>query len=53
MKLESDTAAEGLTLEDLEIEPGEIETFIRDVIVHVGEPVILRHLTTGPVGTKD
>jgi hypothetical protein len=37
MKLESDAAAENLTLEDLEIQPGEVETYIRDIIVHVGE----------------
>ncbi len=38
MKLESDAAAENLTLEDLEIPSGEVETYIRDIIVHVGEP---------------
>jgi hypothetical protein len=37
-KLESDAATEGLTVADLEIEPGEVEPYIRDVIVHVGEP---------------
>ena len=37
MKLESDAAAEGLTLEDLEIQPGEAEKYIRNIIVHVGE----------------
>ena len=38
VKLESDAATEGLTVEDLEIEPGEVEAYIRDIIVHVGEP---------------
>lgn len=38
MKLKSDAAVENLTLEDLEIQPGEAETFIRDIIVHVGAP---------------
>jgi hypothetical protein len=38
MKLESDAATENLTLEDLEIRPGEAEKYIRDIIVHVGEP---------------
>ena len=38
MKLESDAAAEHLTLQDLEIPSGEVEKYIRDIIVHVGEP---------------
>ena len=38
MKLESDAAAVNLTLDDFEIQPGEVETYIRDIIVHVGEP---------------
>ena len=38
VKLESDAATEGLTVADLEIEPGEVEAYIRDIIVHVGEP---------------
>ena len=38
MKLESDAATEGLTVADLEIEPGEVEAYIRDIIVHIGEP---------------
>jgi hypothetical protein len=38
MKLEKDMAAEGLTLQDLEIPSGEVEKYIRDIIVHVGEP---------------
>jgi hypothetical protein len=37
-KLEFDAAAENLSLEDLEIQPGQVETYIRDIIVHVGEP---------------
>ena len=37
MKLDSDAAAEGLTFRDLEIERGEAEAYIRDIIVHVGE----------------
>ncbi len=38
MKMESDAVAENLTLEDLEIERGKAEAYIRDIIVHVGEP---------------
>jgi len=38
MKLESDATAEGLTLQDLELPSGGVEGYIRDVIVHVGEP---------------
>ena len=38
MKLESDAAAENLLLQDLEIPNGEVENYIRDIIVHVGEP---------------
>jgi hypothetical protein len=37
-KLSSDAAAEGLTVEDLELQTGDVENYIRDVIVHVGEP---------------
>ena len=37
-KLNADAAAEGLALKDLEIESGNAETYIRDIIVHVGEP---------------
>jgi len=37
-KLVSDAKAEGLSLEDLKINPGEVEGYIRDLIVHVGEP---------------
>jgi hypothetical protein len=37
-KLTTDAADEGLTVEDLELQPGEVETYIRDIIVHVGEP---------------
>lgn len=38
MKLDSDAAAEGLTFRDLEIERGAAEAYIRDIIVHIGEP---------------
>jgi hypothetical protein len=38
LKLESDAVAEGLTLQDLEIPSGGVEAYIRDIIVHVGEP---------------
>jgi hypothetical protein len=37
-KLEFDAGFEGLMLEELEIEPGELATYIWDAIVHVGEP---------------
>jgi hypothetical protein len=37
-KLTSDAAEEGLTIEDLEIQPGEVEAYIRDIIVHVAKP---------------
>ena len=37
-KLVTDIAEEGLALEDLEIEHGDVEAYIRFVIVHVGEP---------------
>ena len=36
-KLAEDLAAEGLKLEDLEIEHDDAEAYIRFVIVHVGE----------------
>ena len=36
-KLAMDAVSDGLSVSDLEIE-GDIETFIGDVIVHVGEP---------------
>ena len=36
-KLAMDAVSEGLSVSDLEIE-GDIETYIRDIIVHVGEP---------------
>lgn len=39
-KLKQDTASENLTLEDLELPPGEIKEYIEDIIVHVGEPGI-------------
>ena len=38
MKLDADAGAEGLTFRDLEIERGDAEAYIRDIIVHVGEP---------------
>ena len=37
-KLASDAAEEGLDLKDLEIKAGSTEEYIRDMIVHVGEP---------------
>ena len=37
-KLISDATAEGLTLDDLEIDDGNAASYIRDIIVHVGEP---------------
>ena len=37
-KLAEDVAAEGLKLEDLELENDDAEAYIRFVIVHVGEP---------------
>ena len=37
-KLAADMAEEGLELKDLEIKQGGIEGYIRDTIVHVGEP---------------
>ena len=37
VKLATDAAAEGLKFEDLEID-GDAEAYIRDIIVHVGEP---------------
>jgi hypothetical protein len=37
-KLTSDAADEGVDLKDLEIKAGSIEDYIRDMIVHVGEP---------------
>lgn len=37
-KLVSDATEKGLELKDLEIKPGGVEDYIRDIIVHVGEP---------------
>ena len=37
LKLTNDAAAEGLKFEELEID-GDAQTYIRDIIVHVGEP---------------
>lgn len=37
-KLVSDAAEEGLELEELEIKSGAVQDYIRDIIVHVGEP---------------
>lgn len=37
-KLDFDAAAEILTLEDLEIQSGDVETYVSDIIVRVGEP---------------
>ena len=37
-KLEFDAWVEGMTVEDLEIQPGKVEIYISDIIVHVGEP---------------
>lgn len=37
LKLASDVAVEGCKFEELEID-GDAECFIRDIIVHVGEP---------------
>lgn len=37
LKLANDLAEAGLTFEELEID-GDAQTFIRDLIVHVGEP---------------
>ena len=37
VKLANDVAVEGLTIEELEIK-GDAQTYIRDIIVHVGEP---------------
>jgi hypothetical protein len=37
LKLANDSAGEGLKFEDLEID-GDAQTYIRDIIVHVGEP---------------
>ena len=37
-KLEFDAANEGLSLHDLELKEGDVEAYIRDLIVHVGEP---------------
>ena len=37
LKLANDAAAEGLKFEELEID-GDAQTYIRDIIVHVGEP---------------
>ena len=38
MKLDANARAEGLTFGDLEIERGAAESYIRDIIVRVGEP---------------
>ena len=38
MKLESDATAEGLTLQTLRFSQASVESYIRDIIVHVGEP---------------
>ncbi len=37
LKLANDLAVEGLKFEELEID-GDAQTYIRDIIVHVGEP---------------
>ena len=37
-KLLSDAAEEGFELKDFEIRSGGVEDYIRDIIVHVGEP---------------
>ena len=37
-KLAIDAAAAGFTLADLDLEPGEVEKYIMDKLVHVGEP---------------
>ena len=37
-KLAADMAEEGLELKDLELKQGGVEDYIRDTIVHVGEP---------------
>ncbi len=37
LKLANDAAVEGLTIEELEID-GDAQTYIRDIIVHVGQP---------------
>lgn len=37
LKLANDAAVEGLKFEELEID-GDAQTYIRDIIVHVGEP---------------
>ena len=37
-KLVSDAIEEGFEINDLEIKSGEVEDYIRDIIVHVGEP---------------
>ena len=39
LKLANDAAVEGLKFEELEIE-GDAQTYIRDIIIHVGEPGI-------------
>ena len=39
-KLVDDAASEGLALKDLGIEDGNAETYLRDIIVHVGTPGI-------------
>lgn len=37
LKLANDAAVEGLKFEELEID-GDAQTYIRDIIIHVGEP---------------
>lgn len=37
-KLEFDAGVEGLSVQDLEVENNDIEGYIEDIIVHVGEP---------------
>lgn len=37
-KLGFDAAVEGLTVEDLEILNGDVQGYIEDILVHVGEP---------------
>lgn len=37
-KLRDDADAAGLTVDDLEIEGGEVEQFIRETLLHIAEP---------------
>ena len=37
-KLAIDAATAGFTLADLDLEPGEVEKYIMDKLVHAGEP---------------